>query len=199
MADAVYQGRKNAPAGQARSESENVCGELHSWRYTLVPNATKDHTSKLVELTTHSHLPNPTPVDAQPCSLLRRLGCMVYDTLIIAALLLAISALTLLARGGRPIAPEAFSFQLLLLLAVYLYFAWNWRLAGQTPGMRAWRVHIDTPGGRVGWWQTAARFAVAVLSIGLFGAGLIGSLFDSRRRTWHDRASGSRLIVRAPR
>ena len=120
---------------------------------------------------------------------------MFYDALIVAALLLAISALVLIARDGQPIAPGTLSFQFLLIVACYLYFAWNWRLAGQTPGMRAWRVHIHGDGGQIDWWQTAVRFATAVFSIGLLGLGLLQSLFDPTRRTWHDRASRTNLQV----
>lgn len=134
---------------------------------------------------------------ARPCGLLRRLGCMLYDALIVAALLLTLSALILLARGGQPIAPGTPSFQLLMVATCYLYFAWNWRLAGQTPGMRAWRVHIHSSAGRIQWWQTATRFAAAALSIGLIGLGLIHSLFDPQRRAWHDRMSATRLLVRS--
>ena len=149
-------------------------------------------------MTANSNRPIADPDDARPCGLLRRLGCMLYDTLIVAALLLAISALVLLARGGQPIAPGTLSFQLLLVVAGYLYFTWNWRLAGQTPGMRAWRVHIHTAGGRIQWWQTTARFGMAILSIGLLGLGLIQSLFDPERRAWHDRASRTHLLVHDP-
>jgi len=60
--------------------------------------------------------------------------------------------------------------------------------------MRAWRIRIATDdGGLPGWGRCLARFLGAVLSAGAAGAGFLWSLFDARKRTWHDLLSGTRL------
>ena len=39
------------------------------------------------------------------------------------------------------------------------------------------------------------RYLLAWLSFALAGLGFIWSLFDRRNRTWHDRGSGTRIVV----
>jgi len=80
-----------------------------------------------------------------------------------------------------------------------LYATFSWRRGGQTLGMRPWRLRLlggdgGTPSSRSLW----LRYAVGTLSLLLFGAGFWWSLLDREHLTWHDRASGTRL-VRMPR
>ena len=62
--------------------------------------------------------------------------------------------------------------------------------------MRAWRVKLVATGNRrISWTASAARFLVAWISAGVLGIGFLWSLFEPQRRTWHDMASASRLVV----
>ncbi len=120
---------------------------------------------------------------------------MLYDSLVVIALLLLATALALLAGSGQVIAGRDPLFTLYLLVTWFFYLAWCWRNGGMTVGMRAWKVTIvgDT-GEKPGWGQCALRFLVSLFSAACLGAGFAWSLFESRKRTWHDLASRTRLV-----
>lgn len=132
-----------------------------------------------------------------PCGLGRRLLAMAYDALVVVALLLLATGLALLAGSGQVTAGKDPLFSLYLLMVWFLYFAWCWRRGGMTVGMRAWRIVLRSDdGSEAGWGQCAVRFLVAILSAACLFLGFCWSLFDERKRTWHDRASRTRLIRR---
>ena len=146
----------------------------------------------------------PTPLHddslREPCALGRRLLAMLYDALIVIAILLAATALALLAGSGPVTAGRDPLFTLYLLIAWFGYFAWFWRRGGMTVGMRAWRIVIESEkGGSPGWGQCIVRFLAAWLSAACLLLGYAWSLFDSQKRTWHDRASRTVLLRRPPR
>ena len=135
--------------------------------------------------------------------LLRRLAAIAYDSLLLCGILL-VAALPL------PLVGEAIghSWWLQLLIQAYLisvcllFFGWFWVHGGQTLGMRAWRLAvIRADGGRITWRLAAARFAAAILSWVVLGLGFLWVLFDADKLAWHDRLSGTRLVLRpnAPR
>ncbi|MGW8369402.1 MAG: RDD family protein [Gammaproteobacteria bacterium] len=129
--------------------------------------------------------------------LLRRLASVCYDLLVVAALLMLLTALVILIRGGDAVGPGAVWFQVLLIGCWWLYFAWSWTHGGQTVGMRAWRmVLVPSAGGRVTWREASLRFAAAALSALMLGLGFLAALIDAQSRTWHDRLSGTELRVR---
>lgn len=135
--------------------------------------------------------------DPELCSLLRRLAAMVYDTLVLVALLLLATAAAMLAGFRQVTAGEDVFFTLYLLLVWFLYLAWSWRRGGMTVGMRAWRLLLETnEGGRPGWWQCLARFLLSFVSAACVGLGFAWSLVDPMKRTWHDMGSRTRLLRR---
>lgn len=138
--------------------------------------------------TTESHRP-------APCGLVRRLASMIYDSLLVLALLMVAAALVVIPAGSG-IQAGTLWFQAYLLLTWWAYFAVCWRMGGQTVGMRAWRVQLITDrGDRIGWSGSALRFLVAGVSGAAFGLGFLWSLFNPQRRAWHDLATATRLVV----
>jgi uncharacterized RDD family membrane protein YckC len=135
---------------------------------------------------------------ADPAHLGWRVLALVYDSLPVLAIWFVVSALALLLRGGEPIAPwsAAFWLQNLALWGVTgLYTVVSWRRGGQTLGMRPWRLKVvDDDGGTPTLAALWARFAWATLSLALFGLGFLWSLLEGQRRSWHDLASGTRLV-----
>lgn len=133
----------------------------------------------------------------QPAGFLRRLAAASYDLLLVAALLLVVTRLVIQLRGGIAVEPGSGWFQVLLLLVWWAYFAVFWVRAGQTVGMRAWRLVVTRQdGGPVGLAAASVRFVTAALSAALLGLGFLASLVDPEKRSWHDRLSGTRLRVR---
>jgi len=125
----------------------------------------------------------------KPCQLGRRLGCMLYDAFTTFAILMALGMIAVALRGGQAIAPGTGAFQLLLLLAHWLYFAYCWRFGRQTLGMRAWRVKLASSTAQISWSTTLIRYFGAWLSAITAGAGFIISLWHPARLTWHDQFS----------
>lgn len=140
---------------------------------------------------------------AHPAELHWRLLALAYDLLPLAAIWFAVAALVLLLRGGVPAAPGEAPAWLtfgVMLLAGFGYFGLSWRRGGQTLGMRAWRLRLDDGGGGApSWWVLALRYTIAGASLALFGLGFWWALFDPGRRTWHDLASGTRVLRLPPR
>jgi uncharacterized RDD family membrane protein YckC len=79
------------------------------------------------------------------------------------------------------------------------YATISWRRGGQTLGMRPWRLRlIAADGGRPSWTALLIRYGIGTLSLLAAGLGFWWAWLDRDRLTWHDRASGTRLI-RAPK
>lgn len=125
---------------------------------------------------------------------MRRLAAIVYDVLLIFALLM-LASLIVVALLRDAVSTNNPWFQLYLLTVAWGYFAMCWR-GGQSLGMMAWRIHIEGRSRPVSWLDTAIRFLVAIASWLAFGLGFIWSLFHPQRATWHDLASRSRLVHR---
>lgn len=140
-----------------------------------------------------------------PAGLARRLGAMLYDGLLVAAIWLLITSLHLLfVRQVLGIPPEAVgsgtvqvaSLRLLLLVSAFAFFAFFWVRGGMTLGMQAWRLRVQTPDGRaITLAQSLVRFLMAWLSLGFFGLGYLWILIDAERRSWGDIASNTRVVV----
>ena len=82
-----------------------------------------------------------------------------------------------------------------LLAATTAYFIVSWRRGGQTIGMRAWRLHLQSNDGTpMSQRQSWLRFGMAWISLLVLGIGFLWSLIDRERRCWHDMVSGTRLI-----
>jgi len=120
---------------------------------------------------------------------------MLYDAVAVIALLMAATALAMLA-GFRELDVLRDPFYALYLLAVWFgYLGWCWHRGGMTLGMRAWRVRIETTDGALpGWGRCLGRFLSSLLSAAAGGAGFLWSLFEPQQRCWHDRLSGTRLL-----
>ncbi len=153
---------------------------------------------------------------ATPCPLWRRLIALVYDLLIVVALVMVVGLLSQLATHGQLITTDtqthiAWWYQPLQGLVVAAYFLASWRRGGQTVGMRPWRIRVlAVDGSGVTWRQAVLRLIVAALPllglglapwlgqtsalwvIGIAWAAWFGiGLFDPQRRALHDIAAGT--------
>ena len=132
-------------------------------------------------------------------ALLRRLAALVYDALLLFALLFAATVPVLILTGGQAVGPNEPGFTVWLLAVSYVYLGWCWTRSGQTLGMRAWRMRVRTRDGRrLGWRHALARFAAGLVSIGAAGAGLLWVAFDRDGLSLHDRLSGTALEMVSP-
>lgn len=128
-------------------------------------------------------------------SLLRRLGAMLYDSLLVIALLMLATIPFVAVRGGDIVEPnDNLLYQVCMMLVIFAFYTFFWSYGGQTLGMRAWRLRLETKDGGIPTFPVAAlRFVVAVVSLLAAGLGFLWQLWDKEDLTWHDRASGTRL------
>ena len=134
-------------------------------------------------------------------SLLRRLGALLYDAvlllgLLMLAILILIVPYDLLAARPYPHADPLFRtlLQLYLLAVIGGFFLYFWTHGGQTLGMRAWRLRVRRDDGApLRLADAARRLAWATLSLAPAGLGLWWCLVDREGLAWHDRRSGTRL------
>ena len=126
----------------------------------------------------------------------RRLMAMLYDGLVLCALLMVAGA-AWVALHRTAAAPGDWAFRAYLLAVCAVFYAGFWS-RGETLGLRAWKLRIEGPDGRPpGWGRALLRFAAALLSWLPAGLGFLWILVDRDRLAWHDRLSGTRLVLRA--
>jgi uncharacterized RDD family membrane protein YckC len=128
-------------------------------------------------------------------SLGRRFGAIIYDSLLLLALMFLGTLPFVAIRGGEPVDPGDIFYRLTLLLIAYFFFTGYWSIHGQTLGMQAWRLQLETlDGGKPGFAAVTLRFFAAIISWLPAGLGFWWQLWDKDGLAWHDRISGTRLI-----
>ncbi|MDZ7784860.1 MAG: RDD family protein [Halioglobus sp.] len=137
-------------------------------------------------------------------SLLRRLTAMLYDLLLVVAVVAGVFALALLVQvkllGSADHALHPAVAQALTVASVYGFFIVFWLVDGQTLGMRAWRIKlVDFSGGPPTPGKAVLRCCGATLSAACLGLGYLWCLVDRRNRYWHDYLSRTELILLPPR
>jgi uncharacterized RDD family membrane protein YckC len=128
-------------------------------------------------------------------TLLRRLGAIVYDSLLMLALLIVATIPFIAIRGGQPVeAGDDLLYQLCLAAIIFVFFTGFWSYSGRTLGMQSWGLRVETPNGEIPTFTTACiRFFAAILSWLPAGLGFVWQLWDKDQLTWHDRLSGTQL------
>jgi len=127
-------------------------------------------------------------------SLARRFGAIIYDSLLVFALMFLGTLPFIAVRGGQPVDPGNIRLQLTLLLIAFLFFTVFWSRYGRTLGMQSWRLQLETAdGGRPGFVAATIRFFAAIISWLPAGLGFWWQLWDKDGLTWHDRLSGTCL------
>jgi len=125
----------------------------------------------------------------------RRLAAILYDLLLLIALLFVATALLLPLNAGEAFTTQQFFYPFYLLIISFLFYAWFWTHGGQTLGLRAWKIKVLTFDLKpINWKQALFRFAGAILSWGVFGLGFFWILIDKNHRSWHDNLSKTALF-----
>jgi uncharacterized RDD family membrane protein YckC len=132
----------------------------------------------------------------QNSPLIRRLAAMLYDSLLILALLFLATLPFIAVRGGEPVeANENLVYRLILCGVIFGFFVGFWAISGRTLGMQSWRLQLKSmDGNEIGFKTASIRFFAAILSWLPVGLGFLWSLWDKDGLTWHDRISKSRVV-----
>lgn len=126
----------------------------------------------------------------------RRIAAMLYDGLLITALLFLVTLPFIASRGGDPVETgENHLYQIILALVVYGFFVGFWARSGRTLGMQSWRLQLRTlDGDKPTLGAVTVRFFAALLSWAPLGLGFLWQLWDKDKLTWHDRISKTCLV-----
>lgn len=128
---------------------------------------------------------------------IKRLGALLYDFMLTVALWMVIGFIAVAINSGEAQTGPLFSS--LLFLVTFCFFAFFWTRSGQTLGMLAWRLRVQTPEGeQISLTQALIRFLVAGISIGCFGLGYLWMFFNREKLSWQDLASKT-CVVELPK
>lgn len=155
---------------------------------------------------------------SMPCPLWRRLLALVYDVLIVVAIVMVVGLLCQLATGGKLIGTNGHAeipvwYRPLQGLVVSAYFISSWLLGGQTLGMRPWRIRLTRRDGSSPTLQqavlrvlvAAAPMLVLMLAptsgmritlwtlLAVWVVWFATALVDPRRRALHDIVAATEL------
>lgn len=125
----------------------------------------------------------------------RHLAIIVYDALLLLALLFLATVLVLPINSGEAFTSTQYLFPCYLLSVSFIFYGWFWTHGGQTLGMKAWKVKVQTFNNQpIGWKHVFMRFFMATISWGIFGLGFFWQLIDKKKHTWHDHVSKTALF-----
>lgn len=127
--------------------------------------------------------------------LLARLAAMVYELLLVAAVVFVAAFIIIPVVGDMQAPWQRHLFQFYIVGVLFAYFSAFWLRSGQTLAMKTWRIRLVTQdGARLTLKQALPRFFLALLGLLLAGAGFWWALFDRDRQFLHDRIVGTRLV-----
>jgi uncharacterized RDD family membrane protein YckC len=133
---------------------------------------------------------------AEVPGLSRRLACMLYDGLLLLAVLFVAFLLPQSALSvalGRAL-PGRVMWGHLILVSV-VYFLWFWTHGGQTLAMKTWKIRlVKADLGAPTLSQLLLRFTLVWPGILVLGVGILWALIDRDGQFLHDRIAGTRLV-----
>lgn len=131
----------------------------------------------------------------QNCRLSRRLGAILYDSLLLFSVLLFATIPVLLITKGEAVESGNLFYTAYLLLVCAAYFMLPWLKSGQTLAMQTWKIKlVQKTGQTITPGQALLRLILASISWLPLGLGFLWSVIDREKLTWHDRLSGTRII-----
>ena len=127
-------------------------------------------------------------------ALLRYLGCLLYDGLLLIAVLFFATGFAVILNQGKAFHSGNPFFIGFLLFVSYLFYGWFWTHGGQTLGMQSWKIKLISLDHKpITWRQTALRFITALISWLPLGLGLFWSYLGKELQSWPDMASKTKL------
>ena len=126
----------------------------------------------------------------------RRLVSLIYDSLLLTALLFVATFAFIALFGEATEPPRRYWLQVCLYLVVGSYLLWCWLHGGQTLAMQTWRIRlIDDEAQTLTLGRALQRYLLASGGLLFFGAGFLWALFDREGQFLHDRLLGTRLVL----
>ncbi len=130
-----------------------------------------------------------------PAPIYKRLFALLYDSLLVLAILFVATFLALLINKGESYGPNHFGFLTYLISSASFYFLWCWTKSGQTLGMKAWKLKLKTCSlNRLTLKQASLRLLCGTFCLLFFGIGLLWCLFDKNKQSLADRLCDTKTI-----
>ncbi|WP_440054072.1 RDD family protein [Pseudoalteromonas sp. T1lg65] len=149
--------------------------------------------------------------DFPPAGFIRRIASLIYDSLVVVAFSMLTTVVFLLIiqgiislgylslEGHEDVSaliqstPWLYGLRAVLLISVaVIFFSYFWTKSGQTIGMRAWRLKVQMPDGKLLTWQVAiARSLCALLGLG----NLVALVDFKKKRALQDILCGTEMVV----
>jgi uncharacterized RDD family membrane protein YckC len=130
----------------------------------------------------------------------RRFAALLYDCVLLAALLVAYTSGAVFLNHRRAIEPDTagiwvYVYRAGLIGVIASYYLLNWTRSGQTLGMRAWHLRAVTEAGKPMPWKAAVlRFVFGAVAWAPAALGVLWLYFDPDRAALHDRLSRTRVV-----
>jgi len=140
----------------------------------------------------------PAKAKTEPAGLSRRLGAIMYDSLLVIALWVLTLLIFAMGTSADPAslqATPAIYVQLVCGLETFLFFYFFWMYRARTLGMMAWHTHLATASGKaLRPKHILLRFIGAILNIATMGLGYLWILVDKQNRSFSDLLSGTNIL-----
>ena len=134
----------------------------------------------------------------QPAGFLKRVLALVYDSLLIGAIVLVLSLLLVFVNGGYPESGSFVSFIqfFILVFAGPIFYSYFWIAnKGQTTGMQAWKIQLVTVDEtELNIKKTMLRCLISTISFACFGVGYLWILYDKDNLSWSDILTKTKVI-----
>ena len=137
----------------------------------------------------------------------KRIAAIVYDFLVVVTLAMLVTAINLIfvhilmsyellvlesSMEPSQFLNEQWWFQVELVLCIWFFYAWFWYDGGQTIGMRAWRLKVESDSEQP---LTLTRTMLRAL-YALFGLGNIWVLFTRKnKQALQDKLTQTKVVV----
>jgi uncharacterized RDD family membrane protein YckC len=138
--------------------------------------------------------------------LMRRVAALLYDGFLVAAIWMVLGFILQLIVGTESnqlvdgvVQTDPLLDALLFTIMVASgsgFYIWFWTKSGQTLGMIAWRIKLESlDGGLIDFRQGVIRYVAAWPAFFLFGLGYLSLCLDSKGDAAHDKVSRSKVVV----
>lgn len=132
---------------------------------------------------------------ASVASLRRRLVSLIYEGLILAAVLMAVTLPVVMLTHQWTHTAARVTLQITLLILCCGFYIWQWTSTGQTLPMKTWHLKLVTVHGEpIDVRRACVRYVAALFSMALAGLGFLWALIDRDRQFLHDRIAGTRIV-----
>ena len=126
----------------------------------------------------------------QQAGFLKRVLALVYDSLLIGAIVLVLRLLLVFVNGGYPESSSVLSFIQLFILVFTgpIFYSYFWIAnKGQTTGMQAWKIKlVSIDETELNIKKTMLRCLISTISFVCFGLGYFWILYDKNNLSWSD-------------